>query len=140
MVQRRSTFHICVTHFRFFDWSVSYPTAAHFIGYYNANCLKRENGSTAVTKGLTSSPSLSSFPDFPLSLSSVETDFLDSVEMDFDLSSLCSISECELEDVVVGGWGDTPLTPLHEQRDTSSLHHRLEEVTASLLEKSLKGT
>lgn len=117
--------------YRFFDWSVSYPTAAHFIGYYNANCYQQETRSNTVSDDLS---------DLPLYLgcSSMvpETDFLDDITLDLDMiTPMNTISDCELEDMGLNGL----LLQQNNQKELLSLHYQLEEITASLLEKALRG-
>lgn len=119
--------HFC----RFFDWSVSYPTAAHFIGYYNDNCFQQDGQSDAEGSGDRRDLSPPS-PDLTFGLDSTgASDLLDDMGSDFDLNDISGISDCDLE-----GW-DSPTLP--HGSHTELLQFQLEEVTASLLEKALRG-
>lgn len=125
--------------FRFFDWSISYPTSAHFVGYYTANSFHNDNAFSS---------------DFPLSLSGEEdllsdVDFLDCVSVQLDLMDSASVLEgmgngtVERTDSVEGRTqapqGISTLRTPYNQEEFLPLRYQLEEITASLLEKALRG-
>ena len=117
--------------FRFFSWSVSYPTAAHFIGYYNANnsFQQQQQQQQQQEEEEDCSDDTLYFP------ADIETDFLDDITM-VDLNPAETFSELE------GSLIDVELNlPGMEcgQRDAVSLQFQLEELTSSLLEKALQG-
>lgn len=136
--------------FRFFGWSISYPTAAHFVGYYNANSFQSDGNVFPL-------------PDLPLCLSSElppEMDYLDCISAELDLMDpMNTLSELGgMGSVGTSGVGGvTPgesraqegmegITDIAQRTSTGqneddvlSLHYQLEKITTLLLEKALRG-
>jgi len=100
--------------FRFFSWSISYPTASHFVGYYISNTCQLEE----LNEDDLSEISLT------LESASSQEDALADVPQELDMV----VPVCNLDEIT------------HDiHRRSRDFHCQMDSITASLLERALRG-